>query len=57
MTTDVLWLPGSFQHWRTWGGAVAYARGYLLDSRHTLDYVRHGHAQALADTVNREVAP
>lgn len=46
------WSPAN---WRTWGGAVAYARGYLWDGRHTDDYLRHGHVQALADTVNREV--
>lgn len=46
------WSPAN---WRTWGGAVAYARGYLWDGRHTTDYVGRGHVQALADTVNREV--
>ncbi|MFI9506984.1 alpha/beta fold hydrolase [Nocardia sp. NPDC052566] len=46
------WSPA---HWRTWGGAVAYARGYLLDGRHTDDYIRHGHTRRLAEVINREV--
>ncbi|WP_167837665.1 alpha/beta fold hydrolase [Nocardia altamirensis] len=46
------WSPAN---WRTWGGAVAYARGYLFDGRHTDDYVRHGHARRLAEAVNRAV--
>ncbi|NEW33810.1 alpha/beta fold hydrolase [Nocardia cyriacigeorgica] len=46
------WSP---ENWRTWGGAMAYARGYLVDGKHTTDYLLHGHAQALAETVNREV--
>lgn len=46
------WSPA---HWRSWAGAMAFARGYLWDGRHTTDYVVHGHVQALADTVNREV--
>ncbi|MGW6698827.1 DUF3089 domain-containing protein [Nocardia sp. NPDC055049] len=45
----------SLDNWRTWAGAMAYARGYLWDGRHTTDYLVHGHVQALADTVNREV--
>ncbi|QBS42010.1 hypothetical protein DMB37_19585 [Nocardia sp. CS682] len=46
----------SLENWRSWGGAVAYARGYLFDGRHTDDYVRHGHARLLAEAINREVA-
>lgn len=46
------WSPAN---WQTWGGAMAFARGYLWDGRHTDDYLRRGHVQALADTVNREV--
>ncbi|KAA8890283.1 PE-PPE domain-containing protein [Nocardia colli] len=46
------WSP---QNWRSWGGAVAYARGYLFDGRHTEDYIRHGHARLLAEAINREV--
>lgn len=38
---------------REWGGVIAYARGYLTDGRHTDDYVRNGHAQRLAQVVNR----
>ncbi|MFD3748358.1 hypothetical protein [Nocardia sp. NPDC058633] len=45
----------SLANWRSWSGALAFARGYLIDGRHTTDYVTHGHVQALADTVNREV--
>ncbi|PXX65409.1 PE-PPE domain-containing protein [Nocardia tenerifensis] len=47
------WSP---ENWRAWGGAVAYARGYLFDGRHTEDYLRYGHARLLAETINREVA-
>lgn len=47
------WLP---RNWSAWSGALAYARGYLTDGRHTTDYVRLGHAARLADTINREVA-
>ncbi|MFI6173492.1 hypothetical protein ACIBCN_42405 [Nocardia sp. NPDC051052] len=46
------WSPAN---WRTWGGAIAYARGYLFDGRHTEDYIRHGHARLLAEAINREV--
>lgn len=45
----------SLENWRTWSGAMAYARGYLVDGKHTTDYLLYGHAQALADVVNREV--
>jgi pimeloyl-ACP methyl ester carboxylesterase len=51
---------GRFQRWwslsnrQHWSGALAYARGYLIDGRHTTDYLRLGHVQALAHTVNRE---
>lgn len=47
------WWSG--ENWRTWAGALAFARGFLVDGRHTADYLRLGHVQALADTVNREV--
>ncbi|MFR9750480.1 PE-PPE domain-containing protein [Nocardia sp. 004] len=47
------WSP---RNWHSWGGAVAYLRGYLLDGRHTDDYIRHGHALRLAEVINREVA-
>lgn len=55
-------VAGRWQRWwsprnvRTWGGAVAYARGYLLDDRHTLAYLTEGHAAALAAVLNREVS-
>lgn len=45
----------SVEHWRTWFGAMAYARGYLIDGRHTTDYIAHGHVQALAHVINEEV--
>lgn len=38
----------SIENWQTWGGVIAYLRGYLIDGRHTLDYVRGGHLQRLA---------
>lgn len=47
------WSPAN---WREWAGAVAYARGYLVDGRHTDDYVRGGHARALAQALNRDIA-
>lgn len=46
----------SIQNWQSWGGAIAYARGYLLDGRHTDDYLRLGLAAELAQTINREVS-
>ncbi|MEV0028828.1 alpha/beta fold hydrolase [Nocardia sp. NPDC050793] len=48
------WSP---QNWRSWSGAVAFARGYLFDGRHTEDYIRHGHAKRLAERINAEIAP
>lgn len=47
------WWSG--ENWRTWAGALRFARGYLIDGRHTTDYLRLGHVQALADVVGREV--
>ncbi|WP_327143071.1 PE-PPE domain-containing protein [Nocardia sp. NBC_01327] len=47
------WVP---RNWSAWSGALAYARGYLTDGRHTTDYVRYGHAARLAETINREIA-
>lgn len=46
------WSP---QRWRDWNGALAYARGYLYDGRHGLDYVRYGHCHDLAMQINMEV--
>ncbi|MBF6410990.1 alpha/beta hydrolase family protein [Nocardia farcinica] len=46
------WSPAN---WRSWGGAIAYARGYLVDGRHTADYVLYGHAAHLARIVAEEV--
>jgi len=42
----------SARNWRSWAGALAYARGYLFDGRHTDDYVRLGHAARLAEAIN-----
>lgn len=41
--------------WQDWGGAAAFARGFVFDGRHTVDYVRFGHTRSLADAVNRHV--
>ncbi len=46
------WSPAN---WRNWGGALAYARGYLVDGRHTEDYIRHGHLTRLAQALDRWV--
>ncbi|MEU8895477.1 PE-PPE domain-containing protein [Nocardia sp. NPDC048505] len=42
----------SVDNWRNWAGAIAYARGYLFDGRHTDDYIRGGHSRRLAETLN-----
>lgn len=42
-------------NWRTWGGALAYLRGYLFDGRHTDDYIRRGLCAELAAAVNDTV--
>jgi hypothetical protein len=39
------------KNWISWGGALAYARGYLWDGRHTTDYVRNGLTATLARQV------
>lgn len=46
----------ALENWRTWGGAIAYARGYLRDGRHTDDYILRGLAAELAETINRAVS-
>lgn len=46
------WRPDK---WQRWNSAIAFARGFLFDGRHTVDYVRYGHTRALADAVNRHV--
>lgn len=49
---------GRWQRWwsienrRSWGGAVAYARGYLVDGKHTLSYLNEGLAVGLAHAIN-----
>lgn len=44
----------SLENWRTWTGAIAYARGYLVDGRHGGDYIRFEHAQHLARVISAE---
>lgn len=39
------------RNWQTWNGALRYAKGYLFDGRHTLDYVRNGLCATLARQV------
>jgi len=39
------WAPWK---WAGWAGALAFARGYLFDGRHTLDYIRLGYTRTLA---------
>lgn len=39
------WAPWK---WEGWAGALAFARGYLWDGRHTTDYIRLGYTNALA---------
>lgn len=36
----------------SWGGALAYLKGYLLDGRHTIAYIREGHLDRLANATN-----
>ncbi|MFC3963519.1 PE-PPE domain-containing protein [Nocardia jiangsuensis] len=47
------WSP---EHRRSWAGAVGYARGYLVDGRHTSDYLRDGHVARLAERLDAELA-
>ncbi|WP_280320118.1 PE-PPE domain-containing protein [Nocardia wallacei] len=44
----------SVENWRTWGGAIRDAQGYLT-GQHTVDYVVHGQCERLAQIVNQEV--
>lgn len=46
----------SVENWRTWNGAMAFARGYLFDGRHGAAYITEGHVQALAETIGKEFA-
>lgn len=39
------------KNWMSWRGALAYARGYCFDGRHTTDYVRNGLTATLARQV------
>lgn len=45
---QVWWNP---LYWGRWNSAIAFARGYLFDYRHTNDYIRYGYNRALARTV------
>jgi hypothetical protein len=36
------------RNWQTWGGALAYAKGYIFDGRHTLAYTEDHHLDILA---------
>jgi hypothetical protein len=44
----------SWKNWRTWGGALAYTRGYIRDGRHNTDYIRNGLCDRLAGAVARQ---
>lgn len=46
----------SVENWRSWNGAMAFARGYLWDGRHGAAYITEGHVQALAATIGKEFA-
>ncbi|MGW6121481.1 hypothetical protein ACWFRF_20735 [Nocardia sp. NPDC055165] len=46
----------SLENWRTWNGAMNYARGYLFDGRHGAAYIDEGHVRDLAEIVGREFA-
>lgn len=55
-------IHGRWQRWwslenrRTWAGAIAYARGYLIDGRHTFAYLDEGLAVGLAHAINEAAA-
>lgn len=42
------WRPDK---WAKWNSAIAFARGFLFDGRHTRDYIRYGYTKALADAI------
>lgn len=41
--------------WTACIAAIGYMRGYLVDGRHTADYLIRGHVPSLAATLNREI--
>jgi hypothetical protein len=41
----------SWRNWRDWGSALAYMRGYIIDGRHTTNYVTRGLCAAAATCV------
>lgn len=43
------WLPAN---WGRWNSAIAFARGYLFDGRHTTDYIFHDYTRTLAGRLN-----
>lgn len=45
----------SFEHRRSWAGALAFARGYLFDGRHTDAYLLDGHLPRLAEAIDTEI--
>jgi hypothetical protein len=40
------------KNWQSWGGAIAYLRGYLFDGRHTVAYINEGELAAVAALLN-----
>lgn len=46
------WAPW---RWQDWAGAVAWARGYAIDGRHTVAYWSEGHLTRLATAIERGV--
>lgn len=47
------WAPWK---WTGWAGALAFARGYLFDGCHTVDYITEGYTRALAVRLQDELA-
>jgi hypothetical protein len=47
------WWTWEFR--RDWGGAADFARGFLFDGRHTLDYIRYGHCHDVAMKANQVI--
>lgn len=42
------WAPWK---WAGWNGALAFLRGYLVDGRHTNDYILHDYTRTIANAV------
>lgn len=47
------WAPWK---WSGWAGALAFARGYLFDGRHTADYIIHDFTRTLASKIQSDLA-